>query len=41
LAIPPVLGLWVFAGTVILCLGASAISFRKIATLDPAIVFRG
>jgi putative ABC transport system permease protein len=41
LTIPPVLALWVFAGTVVLCLGASAISFRKIATLDPAIVFRG
>ncbi len=32
----------VFAqGTLALCLGASAISFRKVATLDPALVFRG
>ena len=30
----------VFVGTVALCLVASAISFRKIATLDPALVFR-
>jgi putative ABC transport system permease protein len=30
----------VFVGTVALCLLASAISFRKIASLDPALVFR-
>ena len=28
-------------GAVALCLGASLISFRKIAGLDPAVVFRG
>lgn len=28
-------------GTVVLCLTASAISFRKIASMDPALVFRG
>jgi putative ABC transport system permease protein len=31
----------VFAGTLVLCLGASAISFRKVAAIDPALVFRG
>ena len=31
----------VFLGAVALCLGASLISFRKIAGLDPAVVFRG
>lgn len=30
----------VFAGSVLLCLGAAAISFRKVAGIDPAIVFR-
>jgi putative ABC transport system permease protein len=31
----------VFLGTQVLCLGASTLSFRKIAGLDPAMVFRG
>ncbi len=31
----------VFAGTLVLCLGASVLSFRKAATIDPALVFRG
>jgi putative ABC transport system permease protein len=31
---------YVFVGAVALCLGASLISFRKIARLDPAVVFR-
>jgi putative ABC transport system permease protein len=31
----------VFVGTQLLCLGASTLSFRKVASLDPAIVFRG
>ena len=31
----------VFAGTLALCLAASVISCRKVATLDPALVFRG
>ncbi len=39
--IPPALVGDVFLGAVALCLGASLISFRKIAGLDPAIVFRG
>jgi putative ABC transport system permease protein len=32
---------YVFVGTLTLCLGASAISFRKVASLDAALVFRG
>jgi putative ABC transport system permease protein len=31
----------VFLGTVGLCLVASAVSIRRVATLDPAVVFRG
>lgn len=31
----------VFVGTVALCVAASLISFRKIATMDPVLVFRG
>ena len=38
--IPPMLVGDVFVGAVVLCLGASLISFRKIAGLDPAVVFR-
>ncbi len=30
----------VFVGTLVLCLAASAISFRKVAGIDPALVFR-
>jgi putative ABC transport system permease protein len=30
----------VFAGTLVLCLAAAAISFRKVARIDPALVFR-
>jgi putative ABC transport system permease protein len=41
LIIPPVLIVAAFLGAVALCLGASLISFRKIAGLDPAVVFRG
>ena len=32
---------YVFVGTFALCLGASVISFRKVASIDPALVFRG
>jgi ABC-type lipoprotein release transport system permease subunit len=35
------LGLTVLAGTLALCIGASALSFRTVARLDPALVFRG
>lgn len=31
----------VFIGTVLLCLTAAMISFRKVASVDPALVFRG
>jgi len=40
LIIPSAVVVEVFLGTVALCLGASLISFRKIAGLDPAVVFR-
>lgn len=41
LVITPTLYALVFAGTLALCLAASTLSFRKVARLDPAIVFRG
>ena len=41
LALTPPLAISVFVGTLALCLGAAAISCRKVATLDPALVFRG
>jgi putative ABC transport system permease protein len=31
----------VFAGTVLMCLAAALFSFRRVATIDPALVFRG
>lgn len=31
----------VFAGTIVFCLAAALVSFRKVATIDPALVFRG
>jgi len=40
LIIPPLLVVFVFVGTVVLCLGASMVSFRKVASIDPALVFR-
>jgi putative ABC transport system permease protein len=40
LIIPSSLAAFVFAGTVILCLAASIVSFRKVAGIDPALVFR-
>ena len=39
--VTPTLCALVFAGTLALCLTASTLSFRKVARLDPAIVFRG
>jgi putative ABC transport system permease protein len=30
----------VFAGTVLMCLGAAMLSFRRVASIDPALVFR-
>jgi putative ABC transport system permease protein len=41
LVLTPPFAAAVFAGTLALCLGASAISFRKVAAIDPALVFRG
>jgi putative ABC transport system permease protein len=40
LIIPMPLYFWVFAGAVLLCLSAAIISFRKVASIDPALVFR-
>ena len=39
--VSPTLAALVFVGTLALCLGAALLSFRKVAALDPAIVFRG
>ena len=30
----------VFVGTVLMCLGAAMFSFRRVAGIDPALVFR-
>ena len=30
----------VFVGTVVMCLGAAMLSFRRVASIDPALVFR-
>jgi putative ABC transport system permease protein len=40
LIIPPALWTGVFIGTVVMCLAAALISFRKVASIDPALVFR-
>ena len=39
--VSPTLAGLVFVGTQALCVGAASLSFRKVASLDPAIVFRG
>jgi putative ABC transport system permease protein len=41
LIITPDFAAVVFAGTLVLCLAAAIISFRKVAGIDPALVFRG
>jgi putative ABC transport system permease protein len=41
LALSPPLAISVFLGTLALCLASAVISCRKVATLDPALVFRG
>ena len=41
LIVTPDFGAIVLVGTVLLCLAASMVSFRKVAALDPALVFRG
>jgi putative ABC transport system permease protein len=38
--VPPTLTALVLVGTEALCLGAAVLSFRKVASLDPAMVFR-
>ncbi|HEV2113679.1 MAG TPA: FtsX-like permease family protein, partial [Terriglobales bacterium] len=40
LLISPSFGVMVFFGTLLMCLSASLISFRKVAGIDPAMVFR-
>lgn len=40
LILPPELWAAVFVGTLLLCLTASFVSFRKVARIDPALVFR-
>ncbi|HEX9985628.1 MAG TPA: ABC transporter permease [Thermoanaerobaculia bacterium] len=40
LIIPNSLFIAVFAGSILLCLTAAVISFRKVASIDPALVFR-
>jgi putative ABC transport system permease protein len=40
LILPPELWIAVFVGTLVLCLVASMVSFRKVAKIDPALVFR-
>ena len=37
----PQFSLIVFAGTVVMCLAAALFSFRRVALIDPALVFRG
>jgi putative ABC transport system permease protein len=41
LIIPPAFVAIVFAGAVAMCLAAAMISFKKVASIDPALVFRG
>jgi putative ABC transport system permease protein len=41
LVVSPTFALTVFVGTLVLCVAAAALSFRKVAGLDPALVFRG
>lgn len=39
--ITPAFSATVFVGTVLMCLGAAMVSFRRVAGIDPALVFRG
>ena len=41
LIVPANLSVAVFAGTLVLCLASAFVSFRKVARIDPALVFRG
>ena len=38
--ISPAFAATVFAGTLLMCLGAAMLSFRRVAAIDPALVFR-
>ncbi|HEX6738780.1 MAG TPA: ABC transporter permease [Vicinamibacteria bacterium] len=38
--VSPAFAATVFAGTVLMCLGAAMLSFRRVARIDPALVFR-
>lgn len=40
LIIPMEFYVWVLLGSIALCLGSALISFRKVASIDPALVFR-
>lgn len=40
LIIPTPFFAWVLVGSIALCLGSALISFRKVASIDPALVFR-
>jgi putative ABC transport system permease protein len=40
LIIPNILFIAVFGGSIVLCLSAAMVSFRKVAAIDPALVFR-
>jgi len=40
LIVSPALAAYVFVGTVIMCLASAIVSFRKVAGIDPALVFR-
>jgi len=35
----PAFAATVFVGTVLMCLGAAMLSFRRVASIDPALVF--
>ena len=41
LIITPQFAAIVFVGAIVLCLVSAMISFRKVASIDPALVFRG
>src|SRR4029077_146634 len=41
MTVSPVVAALVFVGTQVLCLGAALLSFRKVASLDPSMIFRG
>ena len=38
--ITPAFATTVFVGTLLMCLGAAMLSFRRVASIDPALVFR-